>query len=64
MIIIKMCLEPELKFRISKGLTALLWHRLWCRLAAVVLIGLLAWEPPYVTGAALKNKNKNKKKKD
>ena len=30
----------------------LLW--LWCRPAAVVLIGLLAWEPPYATGAALK----------
>ena len=35
---------------------ALLW--LWCRLAAAALIGPLAWELPYATGAALK---KNKK---
>ena len=33
---------------------ALLW--LWCRLAAVAPIGLLAWEPPYAAGAALKSK--------
>ena len=32
----------------------LLW--LWCRLAAVALIRPLAWEPPYATGTALKNK--------
>ena len=30
----------------------LLW--LWCRLAATVPIGPLAWEPPYAMGAALK----------
>ena len=36
----------------------LLW--LWCRLAAIVLIGPLAWEPPYATSAALKNKKTNK----
>ena len=35
----------------------LLW--LWCRPAATALIGPLAWEPPYVAGAALK-KTKNK----
>ena len=29
---------------------ALLW--LWCRPAATALIGPLAWEPPYVAGAA------------
>ena len=29
-----------------------LW--LWCRLAAVAPTGLLAWEPPYAAGAALK----------
>ena len=29
---------------------------LWCRLAAVALIGPLAWEPPYATGAALQSK--------
>ena len=34
-------------------------HQLWCRLAAAVLIGPLAWEPPYASSAALKNpKNK------
>ena len=37
---------------------ALLW--LWHRLAAVVLIQPLAWEPPYATGEALK-KQKTKK---
>ena len=31
---------------------ALLW--LWCRLAAVALIGPLGWEPPYAMGVALK----------
>ena len=45
---------------------ALLW--LWLRLAAVALIRPLVWEPPYATGAALKQKIKNnnlgKKKKD
>ena len=30
----------------------LLW--LWCRAAATVPIGPLAWEPPHVVGAALK----------
>ena len=32
----------------------LLW--LWCRGAAVALIRLLAWEPPYAMGVALKSK--------
>ena len=32
----------------------LLW--LWCRPAAVALIGPQAWEPPYAVGAALKKK--------
>ena len=37
---------------------ALLW--LWHRPAATALIGPLAWEPPYATGAALKRfKKKN-----
>ena len=31
---------------------ALLW--LWCRPAAIALIGLLAWEPPYAMDVALK----------
>ena len=35
----------------------LLW--LWCRLAAVALIRLLAWELPYAMGVALKRKIKN-----
>ena len=36
----------------------LLW--LWCRLAAIALIGLLAWEPPYAEGAALKRQKEKK----
>ena len=31
---------------------------LWCRLAAVALIGPLAWEPPDAMGVALKSKKK------
>ena len=38
----------------------LLW--LWHRPAAVAPIQLLAWEPPYAAGAALKRKRKKKKK--
>ena len=38
----------------------LLW--LWCRPVAIAPIRLLAWEPPYATGAALKD-NKAKKEK-
>ena len=41
--------------RCSSG-PALLW--LWCRTAAVALIGLLVWELPYATDAALKKKKK------
>ena len=37
---------------------ALLW--LWCRLVAVVVIGPLAWEPPYAADAVLK-RQKDKK---
>ena len=40
--------------------SALLW--LWCRPAAVALIGPLAWEPPYAAGAALKRQKKKKKR--
>ena len=40
---------------------ALLW--LWHRLATVGLIRLLAWEPPYATGAALKRPKKKKDQK-
>ena len=31
---------------------------LWCRLAATTLIPPVAWEPPYATGVALKDKKK------
>ena len=40
---------------------ALPW--LWYRLAAVALIGPLAWELPYAAGAALKGQKTGKKKK-
>ena len=40
---------------------ALLW--LWRRLAAVALIHLLAWEPPYATGLALKRQKTHPQKK-
>ena len=35
---------------------------LWCGPAATAVIGLLAWELPYATGAALKNTKKKKNK--
>ena len=35
-------------------------YELWHRLAAVALIHLLAWEPPYAVGTALKSKKKKK----
>ena len=38
-----------------------LW--LWRRLAAVAMIGSLAWEPSYAAGAALKSKKQTNKKK-
>ena len=34
--------------------------KLWCRLAAAAPVQLLAWEPPYATGAALKRPKKKK----
>ena len=37
--------------------------QLWRRLAAVALIGLLAWEPPYALGKALKSEERKKRKK-
>ena len=40
----------------------LLW--LWRRLVATALTGLLAWEPPYAVGVALKVKKTKKKKKN
>ena len=36
-----------------------LWLRLWCRLAAAVSIGPLAWELPYAAGMAIKKKKKD-----
>ena len=39
----------------------LLW--LWCRLAAVALIGSVAWDPPYAVGAAVKGQKTKKKEK-
>ena len=41
---------------------AMLW--LWCRPAASAPIGLLAGEPPYAMGVALKNIKKKKRKKE
>ena len=35
-----------------------MWLWLWCRLAAIALIELLAWEPPYAIRVALKRKKK------
>ena len=42
----------------------MIWHccELWCRLVATALIRLLAWEPPYAAGVALKKMTKNKTK--
>ena len=40
----------------------LLW--LWHRPVAAALIGPLAWEPPYATGAALKSKKRKKEKNE
>ena len=48
------CLIPGLAQWVKD--MALPW--LWCRLAAVTLIGPLVWEPPYAAGAALKTKKK------
>ena len=36
----------------------LVWLWLWCRPVATAQIRPLAWEPPYVTSAALKKKKK------
>ena len=41
---------------------SLLW--LWCRPAAVALIGPLAREPPYAAGVALKRQKRNKTKQN
>ena len=40
----------------------LVWLWLWCRLTAAAPIRPLAWEIPYGTSAALKNKTKQNKK--
>ena len=41
----------------------LVWLWLWCRPAAVALIGPLDWEPPYAVGGALKRPKKKKEKR-
>ena len=41
---------------------SLLWS--WCRPASTALIGILAWEPPYVMGVALIRKQERKKRKE
>ena len=46
--------------RLGSDLT---WLWLWHRLAATAPTGPLAWEPPYVMGAARKSKKKKEKKK-
>ena len=53
-------LVPSLASLRVKAL-ALLW--LWYRPVATTLIQPLAWEPPYATGVAQKDKKKNLKKK-
>ena len=40
----------------------LLW--LWCRPAATVLIGPLAWEPLYAEGAALEDKKREREREN
>ena len=45
---------------LGSGVTLTLTHRP----AAAVLIPLLAWEPPYAAGVALKKLKKKKKKKN
>ena len=43
------------------GLRIQCCRELWCRPAATAPIRPLAWEPPYVTGVALKKTKKRKK---
>ena len=38
-------------------------RELWCRLAAVALIGPLVWEFPYASGVALKSRKEKKSKR-
>ena len=40
---------------------ALLWP--WCRPEATAVVRLLAWDPPYAAGAALKRQKKKRKRK-
>ena len=39
-----------------------LW--LWCRLAAIAVTGIRAWEPPYAASTVLKSKPKKKKERN
>ena len=46
----------------TRGLRIRRCRELWCRPAATAPIRPLTWEPPYVTGAALKRKRKKEEK--
>ena len=43
------------------GISGLDLVLLWSKPAATALTGLLAWEPPYAVGTALKRQKKKKK---
>ena len=43
---------------------ALLWYKLWCKLATTALIRPPAWESPYAMGVALKTKKEEEKKEN
>ena len=45
------------------GISGLDLVLLWSKPAATALTGLLAWEPPYAVGTALKRQKKKKKTK-
>ena len=50
---------PVRSLALFSGLRVRRCCELWGRLAAVAAIRPLAWEPPYVAGAALKSKTNN-----
>ena len=50
---------PDLTQWVKDSVWLLLWHRL----ATTAPIGPLAWEPPYATGVALKDKRQKKKER-
>ena len=57
---IRCCHELWCRSRHGSDLALL---RLWCRPAATAPIQLLAWEPPYAVGAALKRQKRREKEK-